>query len=128
LVRPRIALNIRNARWWLYGRTTGRYRGRDFREADTFQGIAIEDEFSIDQAYALMRRVGGSDPVAVWIYVEHTVGYLRGFGARPNRFSVGVVSEDWPWAGLGLNLDLYYSVAAPPLEGPGLVANWIFVW
>jgi hypothetical protein len=128
LVRPRIHLNIRNDRWWLYGRTTGLYRGRDFREADSFKGIAIKNEMSIDQAYALMRRIGGADPVAVWFYVEHTVGYLRGFGVRPNRFSAGFVSEDWPRTGVGLNLDLYYSIAAPPIEGPGVVANWFIAW
>jgi len=128
LVRPQLLINIRSDQWWLYGRTTGVYRHRDFREADTFQGISLGKEASIEQAYALMRRIGGTAPAAIWVYLEHTVGALRDFGTRPNRISAGVFTEEWPWSQVVLNLDLYYSFAASPLAGPGALFTWVAVW
>jgi len=128
LVRPQLLINIRSDKWWLYGRTTGVYRHRNFREADTFQGISLGKELSLEQAYALMRRVGGTSPASIWVYLEHTVGTLRDFGTRPNRVSAGVITEEWPWSQVILNLDLYYSFAAPPLAGPGALVTWGLLW
>ena len=128
LVRPQLLINLRSEQWWLYSRTTGIYRHRGFREADTFQGIALGNELSVEQAYALMRRVGRTGPRATWLYIEHTVGHLRSYGIRPNRISGGVITERWPWSNAILNLDLYYSLAAPPLSGPGALLTWVVTW
>lgn len=134
-LRAQVNINLQLHRIWLYSRTTGMLRFRDFIEEDTFQGIRIRQERWFEQATAVMVRFAGSPPPprdvtpidnSHWAYVEYTVGAIEGFGSRPNRLSVGVVNERWPWRSTTLNLDLYYSFAPKPIDGFGLIfAYWV---
>lgn len=135
IARAQINVNLQLERIWLYSRTTGMLRFRDFTERDTFQGIEIRQERFFEQALAVMMRFAGAPPPPMgsdggpashWAYAEYTVGTIDGFGARPNRLSLGVVSERWPWTATTFNLDVYYSFAPAPIDGPGLIlAYWI---
>ena len=135
ILRAQLNINLQLNRVWLYSRTTGMLRFRDFIEEDTFQGIRIRHERWFEQATAVMIRYAGSPPPPAdaiptqdshWAYVEYTVGVIDGFGSRPNRVSVGTVNERWPWQSTTINLDLYYSFAPEPIDGPGLIfAYWV---
>ena len=121
LVRGVLDLNIRSDDYWLYWRTTALYRHRGFEEDATFRELVLDEERSVEQATAVMRRVADR----VWVYGEYTVGYIGDIGVYPNRPSAGVVVERWPWPETGFNLDVYYSLVAPPLDGlGGLLVMW----
>ena len=124
-----INVNLQGPRWWLYSRTTGVARHRaGFVEEDTFADMRIGRELSIEQATAVLRRVAGTELAGWWVYAEHTVGGVDGVGVRPHRISAGVVTASWPAPGASLNLDVFYSVAPPPLDGPGAIFSWAVRW
>ncbi|MFN3201466.1 MAG: hypothetical protein ACE366_23895 [Bradymonadia bacterium] len=131
LVRPQMNLNIRTSDWWLYSRTTGVYRHRGFRQEEIFRDLILDEEWSIEQASALMYRFAGALPgqgVSWWGYGEHTVGRIRGQGVIPNRVSGGVILEGWPTSSALLNLDVFYSYARVPLDGWGGIVSWYIRW
>ena len=122
-------INLRSGGFWLYSRTTALARLRSFVEADTFQQQQVGHELALDQATAAMGRIAGDDAHAAWwIYGEYTVGGVLDVGTRPHRVSAGVIAERWPADAVTLNLDLFYSVAPSPLDGPGLIAAWWIRW
>lgn len=131
LVKPQLNLNIRDSEWWLYSRTTGIYRYRSERQEEVFRDLVLDDEWSIEQASALMYRFAGAKPglgVSWWGYGEHTVGRIRGQGVIPNRLSGGLIVEGWPTRQATLNLDVFYSYARVPLDGWGTIASWFIRW
>jgi len=129
LLSPQLDLNLIFGDVWLYSRTTGVFRHRAFREDDTFQGLTLGDERSIEQATAVLIRVTGhAGNTALWLYAEHTIGGIAGAGVRPNRPSGGAVLEGWPTAGVTLDLDAFYSFAPAPTHGPGALFAWWIDW
>lgn len=126
--RTQANLNFKFDDIWFYSRTTALFRYRNFVEDDTVNEIAIEREWSIEQATApFVRLAGKSGGPGLWTYVEHTVGAVRDHGTRTHRFSAGLLSENWPGRGTVFNLDLFYSIAQP-FDGPGAIFVYYLYW
>ncbi len=131
VARAQSNINLQLDHVWLYSRTTALYRHRDFLEDDTILELQIAREYSLEQAAAAFVRLAGTppsqsaapEPAGLWLYAEYTLGGILDVGTRPNRVSLGLLSEDWPRRGTTLNLDLFYSFAAP-IDGPGLIFAW----
>lgn len=126
-VRAQANTNLRSGPYWLYGRTTGSARFRDFVEDDPFREILIEDEWGFEQATAFLYNVGSEAP-AFWVYGEYTVGAIDRVGTTPNRVSCGVISEKWLLDGLSMDLDFFYALDEHPRRGPGVIFAWWYLW
>lgn len=116
-------VNIRQAGWWIYSRTTAVLRLRDFIEADTFSQMQVRTELSIEEAAALGYSLWQAGDRQFWIYAEHTIGGVWNVGVRPNRPSLGLILENVP-DGTVFNLDVFYSFAPGTLAGLGAIGAW----
>lgn len=129
ILRWQTNVNIKLDHIWIYSRTTAMLRSRDFIHFDEFQGIIVQHERWFEEAFALMRRVGGHPPGPAaenglpshWLYAEYTIGVLDGYGSRPNKPSIGYIGERWPWPSTTFAFDVYYSFAPEPIDGPGFI-------
>lgn len=129
VARAQANTNLRTGRWWIYGRTTAIARFRDFVEDDEFRAIEIEDEWSIEQATALIYRVNASESPGFWVYGEHTVGGVDRIGTIPHRLSAGIITEHWLRKGFSMNLDLFWSLQERGGgRGPGAIFAWWWRW
>lgn len=124
IARGQINFNLRFGDWWIYSRTTGFGRYRDFVEHDEFRSIRIGNEYSIEQATAPIYRAGTAGKASFWIYAEHTVGAVDGVGVVPHRVSTGLITERWLLDGLSMNVDVFWSFE----KNTGRGAGGIFAW
>jgi hypothetical protein len=153
--RAEAKLNLKLDKLWIYGRISPTARWRDFVELDNRRAVAVDDEFSLGSAAALLVRVWG-DPAdkdqpsryarAGWAYAEYTRETVTAFESDDpsispgkfvaiNRPSVGLIGyAPFGWERVTYNLDLYYSLADENLfpgdeslgiGGPGAQ---LFVW
>jgi hypothetical protein len=129
-------VNVKLDWWWLYSRSTATLRHRDFDEWDPYNGVVLRDEASVEQATALFLkiaplkalRVDRAKPPALWGYGEYTIGWLFDHGARPNRTSIGLLTEHFPAPDLFIDLDVAYSFAPAPIDGVGVILLYGFLF
>lgn len=131
-------LNLKLSHWWFYSRSTASMRLRDFVERDQLQNIVVKDELTLEQATALFTRLYtlktlGRVPAQLWFYAEYTVGTLYDLkhglvDVRPNRISVGLLSEHFPLRNFVMDLDVSWSFADSPRPGPGVLFLYGFAF
>jgi len=124
IARGQVNLNLRFGPWWIYSRTTGLGRYRDFVELDEFRSFRVGNEYSIEQATAPIYRVGTSGKGSFWVYAEHTIGGVDHIGIAPHRVSTGVITERWLLDGLSMNVDVYWSFEETTGRGAGVILAW----
>lgn len=136
ILRAQALVNFKLESFWIYSRSTMLWRDRDFVEYDAFQEVNLQREVQLEQATALFLPVVELPALAkkeglrstLWGYGEYTVGTLVGTDVRPNRVSVGIVTENFPAPYVGVNLDVFYSFANAPITGPGVIFVYFFAF
>ena len=136
ILRAQALVNFKLDSFWIYSRSSVLFRDRDFVEYDAFQEVTLQREVQLEQATALFLPVVELPALAkkdglrsrLWGYGEYTVGTLLGTDVRPNRVSMGVVTENFPAPYVGVNLDVFYSFANAPITGPGVIFVYFFAF
>ncbi len=125
--RAQVELNVRDDRFWVYGRSNMLVRNHPFAEWDPFRYQVFDGpEVTHENALALMASPSGTSERKLWFYAEGIAQDSWGVGPIDRNVRVGVIGEKMT-PSLSFDVDGYWSFMDNGLGGPGVfgILFWV---